>query len=506
MRQCPLCSRNTAGVKRHLTNRHGVENHMELGLLIALMTGWFKGHLDCVVCDKKRLSWLDRHLANMHGISGSELTKLIAMAKEEYIIRKLADLEARGPEPSMVSELDLDDATYAKPRSITLEDEEPVSQSPSPPSDTQYTEPPLSAPEEQATASTSADPGPLPKGRTPEVPRRFNRTMVGQALQDYQEFHTVSEPTRKDRENGRLRKSHATRFMFHMHQKCPSNRFVNMKLIYNFHQIRQWPVVLLSQKYTPTSVKNMMLNASRFIAHVKVFHAETSGLINAQFDRILLQFKKLQKDNSTGELKPINRQSNMIRRRPQVNLFKLLQGYLAGYLGILTGHRPVALTNLQKDKVLQAEVDDNNRALVWVDHHKTDRTFGNAYMALLPHEVDWLIGLIEVSTAHFGGEQCPFVFQFEGKRLYKLNSELKAAWHHSRMQGQISFGLIRTAIANQAKKHLPAEERKLVCEAMCHDVSTADRFYTSVPEIGDVSFRGTSGNSYLLTGSQSTGH
>ncbi|KAL6467421.1 hypothetical protein MHYP_G00252250 [Metynnis hypsauchen] len=52
--------------------------------------------------------------------------------------------------------------------------------------------------------------------------------------------------------------------------------------------------------------------------------------------------------------------------------------------------------------------------------------------------------------------------------------------------GQISFGLIRTAIANQAKKHLSAEERKLVCEAMCHDVSTADCFYTSVPEIGDV--------------------
>ncbi|KAL6468459.1 hypothetical protein MHYP_G00219830 [Metynnis hypsauchen] len=54
------------------------------------------------------------------------------------------------------------------------------------------------------------------------------------------------------------------------------------------------------------------------------------------------------------------------------------------------------------------------------------------------------------------------------------------------MQGQISFGLIQTAITNQAKKHLPAEERKLVCEAMYHDISTANRFYTSVPEIGDV--------------------
>ncbi|KAL6486770.1 hypothetical protein MHYP_G00061620 [Metynnis hypsauchen] len=374
----------------------------------------------------------------------------MATAKEECIIRKLADLRARGPEPPMVSELNLDDATYAKPRSITPEDEEPMSRSPSPPSDTQCTEPPLSALEEQATASTSADPKFLVALIEPwsAKPCRTTRSFT---------------PSQSPRERT---------------GRTPD-----------------------SARATPH-------------AHVKAFHSETSGLTNAQFDRILLQFKKLQKDNSRRTkahqqtvkwnksklLRPssdyetfmhiaryrVPRLTDMIRRRPQVNLFKLLQGYLAGYLGILTGHRPVVLTNRQKDKVLQAEVDDNNRALVWVDHHKTDRTFGNAYMALLPHKVDWLKGLIEVSTAHFSGEQCPFVFQFEGKQLYKLNCELKAAWHHSRMQGQISFGLIRTAIANQAKKHLPAKERKLMCEAMCHDVSTADRFYTSVPEIGDV--------------------
>ncbi|KAL6482568.1 hypothetical protein MHYP_G00074400 [Metynnis hypsauchen] len=402
----------------------------------------------------------------MHGISRLELTKLMATAKEECIIHKLADLRARGPEPPVVSELDLDNATYAKPRSII----------------------------------------PLPKGRTPEVPCCFNRTMVGQALQDYQEFHTVSEPMRKDRENTKLHKSHATRFVLHMHQKCHYNRFENMKFIYNFHQIWQWPVVLLSQKYT-TSIKNMMLNASGFIAPVKAFHSETSGLTNVQFDRILLQFKKLQKDNSR-RIKAHQQTVKTAQAKQRLwNLHAHCQGYLAGYLGILTGHHPVVLTNLQKDKVLQTEVDDDNRAFVWVDHHKTDQTFGNAYMALLPHEVDWLKGLIEVSIAHFGGEQCPFVFQFEGKQLYKLNSELKAAWHHSGMQGQISFGLIWTAIANQVgllavhdvspranpfslcvcrQRSTYRQRSGSLCEAMCHDVSTADHFYTSVPEIGDV--------------------
>ncbi|KAL6470864.1 hypothetical protein MHYP_G00195140 [Metynnis hypsauchen] len=176
----------------------------------------------------------------------------------------------------------------------------------------------------------------------------------------------------------------------------------------------------------------------------------------------------------------------MIRRNPRVKSFKLLQGYLAGYLGILTGHRLVVLTNLQKESILQAEMDEQNWAVVWVDHHKTDRMFGNAFIALLPLEVDWLKGLIEVSAAHFGGDQCPYVFQFDGKQLYKLNMELKSVWNHAGMQGYISFGLIRTAIANQAKKHLLAEERRLVCEAMCHHVSTADRFYTTVPDIVEI--------------------
>ena len=38
----------------------------------------------------------------------------------------------------------------------------------------------------------------------------------------------------------------------------------------------------------------------------------------------------------------------------------------------------------------------------------------------------------------------------------------------------------------QVRNHPPAEERKLVSEGMCHDVATADRFYTMVPDIQEV--------------------
>ncbi|KAL6478513.1 hypothetical protein MHYP_G00119460 [Metynnis hypsauchen] len=209
-RECIICGRTTTAIKRHLTGRHGVKNETELGLLLAFTTGRFKGVLDCSVCDKRRLSRLDCHLTNIHDISGKELTQMLIAAKEECLIRKLADLRACGPDPPMVSELDL--AITVKPYAATPEDEEVSSRSPSPPTDTQQSNPALSAPEDQTEASTSALPGPSPT--------------------------QSSEPINKDRENARLRKSHTTWFVLHMHQKCPSDQFMNLKFLYNFHQIR----------------------------------------------------------------------------------------------------------------------------------------------------------------------------------------------------------------------------------------------------------------------------
>ncbi|KAL6488159.1 hypothetical protein MHYP_G00047850 [Metynnis hypsauchen] len=177
---------------------------MELGLLLALTTSRFKGHLDCSVCDKRQLSRLDWHLANIHDISGKELTQMLIMAKEECFI-----LEAGRPLGP-----------------------------PSPPTDTHQSNPALSKPEDQPEALTSA-PGPSHKGRTPKVSRQFTKSMVCKVLENFQEFHTSFEPTNKNRENARLHKSHATWFVLHMHQKCPSSQFMNLKFLYDFQQIRQ---------------------------------------------------------------------------------------------------------------------------------------------------------------------------------------------------------------------------------------------------------------------------
>lgn len=39
---------------------------------------------------------------------------------------------------------------------------------------------------------------------------------------------------------------------------------------------------------------------------------------------------------------------------------------------------------------------------------------------------------------------------------------------------------------SQAKKHLSPADRIAVCQSMCHDVSTANRFYTDMPGIDEV--------------------
>ncbi|KAK5900188.1 hypothetical protein CesoFtcFv8_009587 [Champsocephalus esox] len=50
------------------------------------------------------------------------------------------------------------------------------------------------------------------------------------------------------------------------------------------------------------------------------------------------------------------------------------------------------------------------------------------------------------------------------------------------MQGPICYTLIRTALSDYARKTQDAASRKKVTDFMCHDTSTADRFYATMPD------------------------
>lgn len=202
-----------------------------------------------------------------------------------------------------------------------------------------------------------------------------------------------------------------------------------------------------------------------------------------------------------------------IRKKPSATSYSLLQGYVSGYLAMLSGHRPVVFCNMRKADLKEAETDEQQRTMVWVNKHKTDRSYGHAFLALLRQEADWLNALVELSAA-LGWGDCPYVMQWKGRQVRGLNSMLRQAWRHAGMPGDITFGLIRASVATQvrkhmcpihvftlnavfvslsqcfyplfqAKEHLSQEERRIVCDSMCHDVTTADRFYTAMPELQD---------------------
>ncbi|XP_029281734.1 uncharacterized protein LOC115003936 [Cottoperca gobio] len=64
-----------------------------------------------------------------------------------------------------------------------------------------------------------------------------------------------------------------------------------------------------------------------------------------------------------------------------------------------------------------------------------------------------------------------------------LNSCLRMAWAELRIGGNVSFTLIRTALAHYAKKTTDVTARKRVADFMCHDVTTADCFYARCPDV-----------------------
>lgn len=138
----------------------------------------------------------------------------------------------------------------------------------------------------------------------------------------------------------------------------------------------------------------MLLNAAAFVNHVKVFHSELAGLSSSRLDCILMQIRRLTHDNARALLSHQQRakrkKSSLLRpsadlksfmhkaddkiptlmdcinTEPTTKLYRLLQGYVSGYLAVLTGHRPIVFCNMTKADLREAEKDQDNRTVVWV--------------------------------------------------------------------------------------------------------------------------------------------
>lgn len=155
-----------------------------------------------------------------------------------------------------------------------------------------------------------------------------------------------------------------------------------------------WPIDLAQAGYAPTTIKCMLLNASAFMEHCRVFHLESAGLSERNIEMIKFQLRRLMRDNSrtllghqqaakrrksgllrsSMDLNRFKRKAeakvpvllDAIQSRATATLYRQLQGYLAGYLAIITGHRPSVFCNMTKADLLQAEKDSLQRTVVWV--------------------------------------------------------------------------------------------------------------------------------------------
>ncbi|XP_062414059.1 uncharacterized protein LOC134135276 isoform X1 [Pungitius pungitius] len=162
-------------------------------------------------------------------------------------------------------------------------------------------------------------------------------------------------------------------------------------------------------------------------------------------------------------------------------------GHLSALLASLYGHRPGVFRNMTVTEVLHAAEEEECEAdtitdpgyVISVAEHKTNRDFGAAQIYLRAEEYSWfkkwlaVRGKCNPTTDHF-------MVGDGGGPVTNLLQCMQGAWIEMGLPGRPNFMDLRTAVAAHAKNFHPEDVRRRIATFMCHDVSTADRFYTLV--------------------------
>ncbi|KAK0145289.1 hypothetical protein N1851_015832 [Merluccius polli] len=325
---------------------------------------------------------------------------------------------------------------------------------------------------------------------------------IAQAEDDYSRASLECKTGKKDKENARTPAQPCPTFLY-VHAEGGTSQEGGRGTLFNLKKLREWPLVLKRGNYEVTTIKNMMCNVKGFIRHVELFHRSTSKITGVQMGQIQQTIKALQSDIlrdvrtcwSAGDGKPLLRegQSKKIpkllskstgRKMPPRWTLTLVQGYLTGYLAILTGHRPVVFQFFEEEGGPGGE-HEGERYVVWVGEHETQRSFGHAQVALFEEEYGWLRRLMDISNC-LHNDSPYLIHRHDGQQHSKLSRLLLGAWVDAGMKGSINFNMVRSSVSSQAKKHLTQEERTRVASSMCHYVATADRFYCPVPNVTEL--------------------
>uniref|UniRef100_UPI0009B402EB uncharacterized protein LOC109953939 n=1 Tax=Monopterus albus TaxID=43700 RepID=UPI0009B402EB len=148
------------------------------------------------------------------------------------------------------------------------------------------------------------------------------------------------------------------------------------------------------------------------------------------------------------------------------------------YVASIYGHRTGVFKNMTVAEVRGAATEGQPPTgyVIRVSEHKTAKDFGPAQIFLEPEEYGWLLKWLEVRE--LCSPQGDRVFFTPGKGPVKnLVRYMQEAWAEMGLPGKPTFIDLRTAVSAHAMNvHVP-EVREKVARFMCHDTSTADRFY-----------------------------
>ncbi|KAA0710780.1 hypothetical protein E1301_Tti022388 [Triplophysa tibetana] len=446
--RCELCSEQIENVQNHLSDRHRMSNEREMELICCLIKGRQSGpDLICSVpgCTAGKTARLDRHLERVHRVDKAEKKRLIAAARRHAIVDELRKLRAGSPDPPMVSELDLSGTSTGS-----------------------------AAGEQMANVSRMLG--------------TFERESCG------------PHPSAKRAENARQR-TRRTRDFFEFCSRSYGHHFFDT--MPPTDALLGYLAVLYGRKLTVSTVRHYLIDVRIFCSYAAESSERDASVSEAKLRHLqracLHQMNQLRGDvrahraevraSNSGKIIPreslckflsgarrhIPRLMEAFAKAPRLGVMFKLQGFLSGYMSILTGHRRCVLLNMTALEVSRAGTARDGYRVISVKHHKTAAFFGEAKVTLSPLEYSWTTGMISQRSV-----VSDFVFcTAQGSMCLPLLTHFRAAWRRLRLPEDLGFTVVRNSIITHAHGRLPLRKRECLARALCHNVQTALRYYVA---------------------------
>ncbi|XP_014832612.1 PREDICTED: uncharacterized protein LOC106910487 [Poecilia mexicana] len=329
---------------------------------------------------------------------------------------------------------------------------------------------------------------------------------IGCYLDEFAEFLMSVGLSRKHKENTVSKVGRVQAFLTHM--AGGKTELSSWLFLHDPVRVVEWPCRLLREGRAITTVKVYLTNTSQFITYftetppedsalgatqlialsrairaathkisagvvLRQLHVKHQKVTRAVTPGVLRRCVSATKELIPGLLRSLSEKScDATQRHLFIGAFSLL-------ITCLYGHRAGVMTHLKVEEMDEAKREFNPGDpgyVLNIQHHKTNRAFGHAQVFLTAEEFGWLEAWMQIRARL--QPTCDLVFfNTNGRMIEKLSKFTRAAWRELGMPGSPSLTDLRTAVATMARDSQTSEVRKEMARLMCHDTSTADRFY-----------------------------